>query len=480
MTKSSDELCFLPLTELLSRFAARRLSPVELMDATLERIETINPLVNAFAFTFFEEARAAARHAEDAWFHGRARALEGLPIAVKDESFIAGQITTNGSLLLKDNVATHTSPANQRLIDKGAIIHARTTTPEFSLEIVTRSPIWGATRNPWNLERTTYGSSGGSGASVAAGMAVAATGSDIGGSLRLPAAICGLVGPKLSYGRVPSDTPYNLITAVSEGALTRNVADSAVLHSELIGPHPADIATIREQLVLPNVYAPHMHPKRVAYSHTLGLGPLAPAIAHAFDELLDQIRSSGCEVVDAAITLDANCARHFRAMLDMELGGSLDLDELARDKEHLIGPGVRSRLAGARNASAADYMASRVYCAELYPQFSALLEEADFLLVPTVRRVDIRYDQDIYLDPDVLAQIEAPYEKNLCLNLTYPINLINRLPAINVPVAQEDGVWIGVQVITRSYADAAAFEGALFIEQLAGRLYDSPDRRPKL
>lgn len=191
-----NSLCYLTAEQALRCFRNRELSPVELMTAVINRTETVEPAINAFSFTYFEEALAAAQTAEKRYRDGTARPLEGIPLAVKDESYIEGQITTNGSLLLKDNVANSTSIIIQRLLDAGAIVHARTTTPEFSVAVFTWSKLWGVTRNPWNLAITPGGSSGGSAASLAAGTTTLATGSDIGGSIRVPASLCGLVGYK--------------------------------------------------------------------------------------------------------------------------------------------------------------------------------------------------------------------------------------------------------------------------------------------
>ena len=205
-----DELHYLSASAAIARFRARELSPVELMQAVIERAEQVEPRINAFTDTHFERAleqarRAEARYAKPA---GRPRSLEGIPVAVKDEAAIAGQRTTSGSLILRDHVDTETSPVVERLLRAGAIVHARSTAPEFSCATFTHSRLWGVTRNPWHLDYTPGGSSGGSAAALAAGTATLATGSDIAGSIRIPASCCGVVGFKPPYGRVPEEPPY--------------------------------------------------------------------------------------------------------------------------------------------------------------------------------------------------------------------------------------------------------------------------------
>lgn len=192
----SADLCYLSATRALEMFRTKALSPVELLDAQIKRTEAVNPAVNAVVMNYFDEAKEQARKAEQAYMNGGARILEGLTLAVKDEHNIAGKITTNGSLLLQSNVATYTDPICERTIEAGAIVHARTSTPEFSAHYATWSKLWGATRNPWNLKYHVGGSSGGSGAALASGMTTLATGSDIAGSIRMPAAQNGIVGFK--------------------------------------------------------------------------------------------------------------------------------------------------------------------------------------------------------------------------------------------------------------------------------------------
>ena len=241
---SDLELCYLPATEAIARFKAKTLSPVELLEALIKRAEEAEPVINAFTYRHFDEAMDKARKAEAKYTSGkRTRALEGLPIGIKDESFIKGKPTSSGSLILKDFVADTTSVGNERIMRAGGIVHARTATPEFSAAFCTQSRLWGATRNPWNPEFTPGGSSGGTAASLAAGTSTIASGSDIAGSIRNPAGCCGLVGYKPPYGRNSDDPPFNLDFYCHTGPLARNVSDAIALQNVMSGPHPQDIAS---------------------------------------------------------------------------------------------------------------------------------------------------------------------------------------------------------------------------------------------
>src|SRR5690348_2712744 len=250
------DLHYLSATDALRLFRSRELSPVELLDSVIARSEEVEPSVNALCHRFFDEARAQARDAEARYMaRGEApRPLEGIPTAIKEEEEVAGQPWTQGSLIYKDTIAEHSSPFAQRILDSGAIVHARTTAPEFSCAGFTHSRLWGVTRNPWNPAYGVGGSSGGSGAALAAGTTTLASGSDIGGSIRIPASFNGVVGFKPPYGRVPCDPPFNLDTYCHCGPLARTVADCALYENVLAGPDPSDITTLRPKYELPDAF----------------------------------------------------------------------------------------------------------------------------------------------------------------------------------------------------------------------------------
>src|SRR4029079_7976029 len=213
--------------------------------------------VNALCHERYEAAREEARAAEARWAgrgDGEPRALEGIPLAIKEEEEVAGQPWTQGSLIYKDLVAEQSSVFAQRMLDAGAIVHARTTAPEFSCALFTHSRLHGVTRNPWNPEFGVGGSSGGAGAALAAGTATLASGSDIGGSIRAPASFNGVVGFKPPYGRVAQAGPLNLDTSCHRVPLARTVADTVLYENVLAGPDPSDIVSLRPKLVLPETF----------------------------------------------------------------------------------------------------------------------------------------------------------------------------------------------------------------------------------
>ena len=205
MTAADLDLCYMSALDALAAFKARTLSPVELMKAVIARCEAVNPALNLVTYSYFERALEQAKAAEARYgkTDGRLRALEGLPFASKDYHAIKGEITTIGSKIMEHNRPDHTYPVTERLMRAGAILHIRTTTPEFGYAGTSHSPLWGVSRNPWNAEYTPGGSSGGSGGAVAAGMTTIADGGDGGGSIRIPASVNGLFGFKPPYGAQP-------------------------------------------------------------------------------------------------------------------------------------------------------------------------------------------------------------------------------------------------------------------------------------
>ncbi|NNE08830.1 MAG: amidase, partial [Gemmatimonadetes bacterium] len=194
----TDDLAGISVSEALALFRSRKLSPVELMQSLIERAEKTEPVVNALSDRHDEQALHAAREAEKAYASrsGEPRALEGIPFSVKASVAVGGQKLTSGSLIYKDRVAAESEPTVDRLREAGGIFHAQNTSPEFSWAWVTYSRLYGVTRNPWNSEITPGGSCGGSAAAVASGTTLLSIGADSAGSIRMPSAMCGVVGYK--------------------------------------------------------------------------------------------------------------------------------------------------------------------------------------------------------------------------------------------------------------------------------------------
>lgn len=470
------ELCYMPATEQLARFKAGQLSPVEVLEAQIARAEAVEPAVNAFTETFYDRAMAGARQAEALYFdrQGSARPLEGLTVAIKDEMPVAGQRNTEGSLIYRDRVSSHTHPVAQRLLDAGAIFHARTATPEFSCAWITTSRLHGTTGTPWDPRYTASGSSGGSAASLASGTTTLATGSDIGGSIRGPAAACGVVGFKPPYGRNPDPAPFGLDPYNHVGPLARTVADCALLQNQMSGFHLSDIATLRESVTIPLTYGDATG-LRIAFTLDVGNGVVAPEVEALTMVALDHLASQGATITEVDLGWGPETHTAARDYLDHVFGYSLtrEVDE----HPDLVCDYTRFYADRARRSTVAGLFSALEVAGRMYETIGPILQQHDALVCPSLVTHEVRADQPPWTLMAVRGRsIDSDYESSLLP----PFNMLSRLPALAVPAGiAPNGLPVGIQIVGRSYDDAGPFRVAAALEASAPWL-DSPERRPPL
>ena len=462
---SDLDLCYMTADEAVAAFAAKRLSPVELMTATIARAEAAQDALKPFTYTYYEEAMAAAREAEDRYRRGEpVGPLDGLPVGIKDENTIAGLPTSNGSLILKDNVPETTSTVNQRILDAGGIVHARTATPEFSCSGVTWSRLWGVTRNPWNPAITPGGSSGGSAASLALGSSALATGSDIGGSIRIPAAMCGLVGFKPPYGRNPEDPPFNLDFYCHTGPLARSVRDAIRLQNVMCGPSPTDIATLRPKLDLPTAYEP-IRGCRIAYSPDLGAFEVDPEVRRNTEAALDVLRELGAMVEEVDLGWGPWIQEVGTGYLNHLFGGALSLmlDEHADEMTSYC----RALCEVSLVSSAQDFVRTLEGAGRMYATLGPILDRYDALICPTAGTTAIRAEHDQSQDRvEINGKEVSPL---LGWVLTTPFNTMSRCPVLTVPTGfAANGGPTSIQIVGRTYCDADVFRVGLAYETALG------------
>jgi amidase len=472
------DLCYMPATEALRLFKAKKLSPVELMAATIRRAEATKKKINCLTYTHFDEAMDLAKKAEAKYAKGaRTGALEGLPIGIKDESYIRGKPTSQGSLILKDYVGEHTSPMNERIIKAGGIVHARTATPEFSCAGYTWSRLWGVTRNPWNPKFTPGGSSGGTAASLASGTSSIATGSDIGGSIRIPASTCGLVGYKPPYGRNPDDPPFNLDFYCHTGPLARNVADAIILQNVMSGPSPLDISTLRPKLTLPTSYKP-IKGWKIAFSMDLGFFNVDREVQKNTLAALDVFRSLGAEVEEVDLGWTSEVMDAGMTYLNHLFGASLsrllkkhgkDMTTYAR---HFAKLGQKSK--------AADFVGTLDVANKMYATLGPTLEKYNVLVCPTTALPAVPADFDQSKDK---LRINGKPVSNVSLGwvMTTPFNTMSRCPVVSMPSGRaKNGIPTGIQIVGRTYCDADVFRAALAYETAQGPWFTDASHRPAL
>ncbi|WP_188109558.1 amidase [Pseudohalioglobus sediminis] len=473
----SDDLCYASATELLAAFRRGELSPLEVLEAQIARRDAVNSEINALAFTFDEEALAAARKAEQAYTQGTARALEGLTCAIKDETYIAGQVTTNGSLLLRDAVATTTDPVPERLLAAGAIVHQRTCTPEFSVASYTWSRLWGVTRNPWNREYTPGGSTGGGAASLAAGMTTLSNGTDIGGSIRIPASQCGLVGFKASYGRVPEIFPYNIDPYCHHGVLARNVPDLALAYDCVAGPHLCDIASQlpRESAVEP---VQDLCGVTLGYSLDLGFYELDACVRSNTLDTLARLADAGATLIEVDIQLGDWVIEMARTHQGFLMGTMLRQNYGAPEQAEQLCDYTRWHLEHTGDVTPEQVRWANERANHIWAQLGPVLAKVDGFICPTVASPEIAADFDYSRDQCVISG--KPVDANKGWFLTYPFNAVGRCPVLSMPTGfSARGVPTGMQLVGSPYRDRQLMALAAACERALPRWF-GVDRRPAL
>jgi len=469
------ELCYLDASDAVEKFKRRELSPVEVLEAQIQRYADIGNDINAYTQRHFERARNEARVAEQAYGRGDARPLEGVITAIKDESYIAGEITTNGSRLLRDNRVDITDPVPERLLNAGAIVHARSATPEFSVAAYTWSDLWGVTRNPWNAAITPGGSSGGSAAALAAGLCTLANGTDMGGSVRIPASMCGLVGLKASYGRIPEIPPYNVDPYVHHGMLTRSVRDMVLLYNLIAGPHPVDLVsqlpkeTVAQQpLDLCGV--------RIGLSLDLGFYPLEADVRANTLAFAERLRAQGAQVEMVELGWDRRCIETAQIHQGAQMGQMLRQKFDRAEYRDQLTSYVRHYFSLSEAATAERILAAHEYAQEMWASLERVFRQCDFLLCPTVCTTQVPADFDYSRDTIAVDGREVDPVKGWFM--TYPFNTLSRCPVLSLPSGLADnGVPTGVQLVGRPYADSRVLQLALAVEQGGPPLF-RPDSYP--
>ncbi len=475
---SDLELCYLSADQALKRFRERSLSPVELMQAVIDRAEEVEPKINAFTYTYFEEALKKAKKAEDRYMKtdGRTRALEGLPVAVKDESYIKGLPTSNASLTMKDFVPDETSPVNERVLRAGAIVHARTATPEFSCAGYTNSRLWGVTRNPWSPEFTPGGSSGGSAASLAAGSTTLATGSDIGGSVRIPAATCGLYGYKPPYGRNPEDAPLNLDFYCHNGPLARSPIDATILQNVMCGPHPHDIVSLKPKLRLPTSHK-SIEGWKIAYSIDLGFFEVDPEVRANTLAALDVLRDLGATVEEVDLGWTQEVLDIGLAYLEHIFGASLA--GLLEDHADDLTSYARLFAEKGQTSKSTDYFHTLEVAGEMYKTLGPILQKYNLLVCPTnaLPAVPADFDQS----KDTVTINNKVVNPMLGWVMTTPFNTMSRCPVLTAPTGRaSNGVPTSIQLVGRTYCDKDVFRAGFAYDAAAGPWFRDAGHRPAL
>ena len=472
---ASHELCYLEASDALELFAKRSLSPIELLDALVARADEVEPSINAWSARRLEHGYAAAREAEGRWVDGTARPLEGIPVAFKEEQPIEGETWQMGSLAYKDEIGPISHPLYGLVTEAGGVVHARTTTPEFSCAGFTHSKLWGVTPNPWNTTIASGGSSGGAGAALASGTTTLATGSDIGGSIRIPASLNGVVGFKPPHGRNPTLPPFNLDHYNHDGPMGRSVGDVSLLQNVIAGPHPLDHVSMRNPPHIPLDHEP-ITGMRIAIARTLGDFRVDDEVEANTLSFGDVLRAAGAIVVEVEVPIVV--ADALRAAM-IHFGSIFGSYVASVDAEH---PGLLTAYAkefGERAvATAAEYGVYAGLEAEVvvHAAIGGAMDGFDALVCPTLGSTGWLAGDD-YVETKLTIGGEEVAEYFLGCQ-TFPFNIASKHPVLAVPSGRaSNGVPTGVQIVAPTYDDVTAFRIGAAAERQLG-WWSDPAWRP--
>ena len=447
------ELCYTPAAVLAERIRKKQISPVEIVTNALARIDEVNPKLNCFAFVYPEEAIALAKKAEQSVMKGETLGtLHGVPLAIKDLTPTRGKRTTLGSFAFEHNVPTYDATIVTRLTKQaGGIMIGKTTTPEFAYSSYTESPLWGITRNPWNAGRTPGGSSGGSGVAVATGCVPIAEGTDMGGSVRIPAAWCGIVGLKPSLGRIPMDIlPSQFDTISHFGPLARTTDDARLFLDAAQGADDRDIMSTVAKLDLSKPLDGNVKGMNFALDIDLSCYYVHP-------EVEKLVRAAASALQDAGATIEEvelDWPRRFNDMW-LELWAVFmsayfgDRLEKYRDK---MDPNVVSLIERGNAMPATHYKRLEIERTEQWNRFRPVIEKYDAFLCPTMAIPAPPVggdDNDFYAD-----RTDGLYHGT---DMTALFNNLAPCPALSVPAGwTEEGLPAALQVVARRRRDDVA------------------------
>lgn len=445
--------------DLQQGFTSGDLTPTEVLESCLSRIDEVNGELNAFVGLDIDTARTQASDSTERWRAGEPLGpLDGIPTVIKDTMAFRGWPTRKGSLQTDPSkISSEDAPAAARLRESGVVFIGKTTTPEFGWKGVGDSPLTGITRNPWNPERTTGGSSAGSAAAVATGMCVLATGTDGGGSVRMPAAFTGIFGLKPTFSAVPIYPPSTGGTLSHVGPMTRTVEDAARMMEVIARPDAREVYPLPED---PRSWLDELHSGvrglRIAYSPDYGYADVDSQIAEAVKRAVDQLAQAGAivELIDAPFEDPReDFCTIWDGMLSMALRGVPE-EKLANSD-----PGLVATFERGQRLSAQEYLLAEQSRVRMAQDLARLFESYDLLVSPAMPTPALPAGQDVW---DTATQDHwtqwTPF--------TYPHNL-SRCPAASVPVGfNDEGLPVAMQIVGRHFEDRTVLRASATYEAI--------------
>jgi len=443
----------LTITEALEAFVKRDVTPQSLAEACYDQINRLNPTLNAYITTISSEEMLDAQQPplNTAPLN---HALRGIPIALKDLFDVQGIRTTAGSKFFANHIAEQDAFVIERLKQAGALINGKTNTHEIALGVTGDNPHYGTARNPWNTERISGGSSSGSAIAVATGMALGALGTDTGGSIRIPASLCGIVGFKPTRGRVSTRGVFPLSWNLDHvGPLTKCVKDAALILQVISTYDAIDPSSIR---MLTGDYLGHliddMGGRKIAIASGEFIETSDTEVLEAVRETAKVFESMGSNIQKVNVDWLRDVALANKTMTQSD-GAAVHRDRIKNHPE-MFGDDIRRRLEDGAKTSSTDYILARRTQAEAKKRFELFFESYDFLILPTTP-----------IAAPTIAGHDAVEQAGRLTRFTAPFNLTG-LPALSVPCGfTKEGLPIGLQIISRAWADAKALTAGYAYEQ---------------
>lgn len=442
----------LTLSHALELLRGKKISSQELAAACYRQIERLNPSLNAFITVIdLQDSLKTELPADNA---SSSNALHGIPIAVKDLFDTAGIRTTAGSKFFAENIPQENAFVVEKLRQAGAIIIGKTNTHEIALGVTGNNPHYGTARNPWDTTRIPGGSSSGSAIAVATGMALGALGTDTGGSIRIPASLCGIVGFKPTFGRVSLRGVFPLSWNLDHvGPLTKCVKDAAAILQVISIYDPMDPASSR---MLTGDYLGHLVDEVTGRKIALGAGDYIESadsqVLSAVHETIQLFESLGCKVQEVNVDWLREAALANKTMTQSD-GAAVHRDRL-REHPEMFGEDIRRRLEDGAKTTSTEYILARRTQAEVKKRFEQFFESCDFLITPTTP-----------IAAPTIEGHDAVEQAGRLTRFTAPFNLTG-LPALSLPCGfTKDGLPIGLQIVSRAWADAKVLNVGYAFEQ---------------
>ncbi|MFX0038717.1 MAG: amidase [Promethearchaeota archaeon] len=477
MSKMEKEIiCYMSAYEMREKIRNQEITSEEITEIIIERIEKINPIINAYCTPTFDLARALAKNADQAVKNGeKLGLLHGVPISIKDETETKGIRTTYGSKLMENNIPKTDATIIKRLRDAGVVILGKTNTPAFGYKGETDNLIFGITKNPWNLDRTPGGSSGGAASAVTSGLCPIAIGSDGGGSIRIPSSFCGVFGIKATFGRVPQNlmqTSGYLGTFVHKGPIVRYVKDAALVLDIIAGQDDSD----RYSVLKPNYsYLERINETpeklKIGYSFDLGFAEtLDTEVENAVLNGIQRFEEFGWSIDKSKIRLKKQNPELTMSII-WSSGFGYSLGRFLEAWQNKMDPALVKLIKLGLSYSTAQVKEAELYRELIYTEICRAFKKVDILITPTLPCTAFKIGNSRVIDDETSITNITINGKNITaigwIPFTYPFNISGH-PAASIPCGwSSEGMPIGMQIIGKRFDELTVLQMSRKFEEVA-------------